>query len=235
MWTNSDLKIRAKANLKRNYWGAVLGGVLLPIASSSSSSSLSSFTTNIRNSGVAGLGEEQVMALVAVLLAVSFVGAIIGIALQILVFNPLIVGLDRYFVTCQTQEKTDMKLFGFGFKNSYGNIVLAMFLQRLFIVLWSLLCVIPGIYKSYQWMLVPYILAENPGMKAADARRKSAELMDGNKWKAFVLELSFLGWILLSLCTCGILAVFYVTPYQQLTYAEFYTAVKAEKAGSVQA
>lgn len=234
MWTNSDLKIRAKANLKRNYWGAVLGGVLLSIASSLSSS-LSSFITNIQNSGVAGLGEEQIMALVAVLLVVSFVGAIIGIALQILVFDPLIVGLDRYFVTCQTQEKTDMKLFGFGFKNSYGNIVLAMFLQRLFITLWSLLCVIPGIYKSYQWMLVPYILAENPGMKAADARRKSAELMDGNKWKAFVLELSFLGWILLSLCTCGILAVFYVTPYKQLTYAEFYTAVKAEKAGSVQA
>ena len=78
-------------------------------------------------------------------------------------------------------------------------------------------------------MLIPYLLADNPQMDREEAFAKSKEMMDGNKWKAFVLDLSFFGWGLLSACTCGILYIFYVGPYIHLTKAELYHALKAEQ------
>ena len=74
--------------------------------------------------------------------------------------------------------------------------------------------------------MVPYILAENPNVEATEALKMSREMMQGNKWNAFVLDLSFLGWILLTICTCGILGIFYVNPYIYATDAELYQAIK---------
>ena len=101
-----------------------------------------------------------------------------------------------------------------------------MFLKALYVFLWSLLLVIPGIIKGYEYRMIPYILAENPGIDTKEAFAMSKQMMDGNKWNAFVLDLSFLGWIILSVFTCGILAVFYVNPYIYMTDAELYVALK---------
>lgn len=229
MWTNEQLKEKARANLNRNYWPLVLAGLMYTLAAGgfSVATSTSSTRSSIQDAGSFG---AMITAMIFAILAVS---SLFSIALNICVFNPLLIGVDKYFVACQKEEKPELNTFAFGFKNCYGKIVLTMFLQDLFIFLWSLLFIIPGIYKSLEWMLVPYILTENPGMDAKEARQKSAELMDGNKWKAFVLGLTFIGWILLSGLTCGILSIFYVTPYMQLTYGELYTAIKAEKQGTV--
>ena len=89
-----------------------------------------------------------------------------------------------------------------------------------------MLFVIPGIVKGYEYRMIPYLLAEHPEMSTKDAFARSKEMMSGNKWKAFVLDLSFLGWKLLSLLTCGILSVFYVTPYEHATNAALYDALK---------
>lgn len=225
MWTNEQLKEKARENLNRNYWPLVLAGLLYSLAAGGVSTAMrsSSVRSSIQSAGSFG---AMIMTIIFTILAVS---TLFSIALDACVFNPLLIGVDKYFVACQTQEKPELNTFAFGFKNCYGKIVLTMFLQDLFIFLWCLLFIIPGIYKSLEWMLVPYILTENPGMDAKEARQRSAELMDGNKWKAFVLGLSFLGWVLLSLITCGIVGIFYVTPYMQLTYGELYTAIKAEK------
>ena len=104
-----------------------------------------------------------------------------------------------------------------------------MFLMNLFIWLWSLLFVIPGIYKAYQYRMVPYLLAENPEMDYNRALSLSASMMEGEKMNAFVLDLSFFGWYLLSVFTCGILAIVYVAPYQYHTNAGLYIALR-EKA-----
>ena len=96
----------------------------------------------------------------------------------------------------------------------------------LFTYLWSLLFVIPGIIKGYEYRMIPYILAENPGIDYREAFAASKQMMDGNKWKAFVLDLSFFGWNFLSIFTCGILAIFYVMPYIYMTNAELYVALK---------
>ena len=106
------------------------------------------------------------------------------------------------------------------------NIVSGIFLQNLFIFLWSLLLIIPGIVKSYQYRMIPYLLAEDPNLSFSEATRLSTEMMSGEKRDAFVLDLSFLGWQLLSCITCGILGVFYVNPYVQATNAELYVALK---------
>lgn len=102
----------------------------------------------------------------------------------------------------------------------------AKFLASLFAALWSLLLVIPGIIKQFEYLMVSYILADNPDMPAMDALRKSKQMMKGHKWNAFVLSLSFLGWGILSLLTGGILDIFYVRPYMEATYAELYLALK---------
>ena len=101
-----------------------------------------------------------------------------------------------------------------------------IFLRDLYIFLWSLLLIIPGIVKAYEYMMVPYLLSEDPSMPTEEAFARSKAMMDGEKWNVFVLDLSFLGWNILGACTLGILTVFYVAPYQYLTHAALYGALK---------
>lgn len=105
------------------------------------------------------------------------------------------------------------------------NVVKIMFCRGLFTLLWSLLFIIPGIIKAYEYRMIPYLLAENPDMDMSEAFARSKEMMMGNKWEAFVLDLSFIGWYFLSAFTCGILSIFYVKPYVQLTNTELYVAL----------
>lgn len=96
-----------------------------------------------------------------------------------------------------------------GFRSGhYVNIVLTMFLRDLFTTLWSLLLVVPGIVKHYEYLMVPYIIAENPAMDYKEAFQISKQMMDGEKMEAFIMDLSFIGWYLLSAVTCGLLAIF---------------------------
>lgn len=98
----------------------------------------------------------------------------------------------------------------------------------LFTFLWSLLLVIPGIVKAFSYMLAPYLVLENPRMTVLEAIDESCRLMDGNKGRAFLLGLSFIGWWLLGCLTFGILFLWLV-PYQSITMGAFYRAVLREK------
>ena len=148
-----------------------------------------------------------------------------ALALDAFIFNPLELGCQRYFFK-NLDEDAKFSNVVFAFDHSYKNIAKTMFLRDLYIVLWSLLFVIPGIIKSYEYRMIPYILADNPEMPTEEVFAESKRLMSGNKWKAFVLDLSFIGWQLLSVLTCGILSIFYVDPYQYSTNAALYEALK---------
>ena len=74
--------------------------------------------------------------------------------------------------------------------------------------------------------MIPYILAENPTIDRKEAFALSKQMMMGNKWKTFILDLSFFGWNLLSVLTFGLLSVFYVNPYNSATIAELYVSLK---------
>ena len=98
--------------------------------------------------------------------------------------------------------------------------------MNLFIFLWSLLCVIPGIYKEYQYYYIPYLLAENPYMSFDRAKELSIAMTDGEKMDIFVLDLSFIGWYLLGAII--LIGGIFVNPYAQATYAELYAAARSK-------
>lgn len=157
--------------------------------------------------------------------AIVLVAGAIGIAVDVLLINPVEFGCRNFFRR-NLDEPAKLSSLTLPFDKNYKNAVKTAFFKDLFIWLWSLLFVIPGIIKAYEYRLVPYIFAENPDMKYSDILAESSKLMKGNKWKTFVLDLSFIGWELLSLCTCGLLSVFYVDPYRLQTDAALYEAIK---------
>ncbi len=149
----------------------------------------------------------------------------IAIVLGAFIGNPILVGCSRFFVTSLNQPARVGEV-GYAFDHNFLNVVKTMFLRDLYTFLWGLLLIIPGIVKSYEYRMIPYILAENPEISTKEAFAKSKAMMAGQKWKAFVLDLSFIGWELLSLFTAGLLHVFYVGPYRDLTNAALYEALE---------
>ena len=99
------------------------------------------------------------------------------------------------------------------------------FLVGLFTFLWSLLFIIPGIVKSYAYSMAIYILADNKGKSARECIAESQEMTKGHKAELFVLHLSFIGWIFLSILTLGI-ALIWVVPYMNAAYANAYETLK---------
>lgn len=112
--------------------------------------------------------------------------------------------------------------------NQFGRAFGCVFLMGLFSFLWSLLLIVPGIVKAFSYMLAPYVALENPQLSVLEAIGESRRLMDGNKWRALFLYLSFIGWGLLAILTAGILCCWLV-PYQSITIGAFYRAVLREK------
>jgi uncharacterized membrane protein len=106
-----------------------------------------------------------------------------------------------------------------------GTKFIATLLVSLYTFLWSLLFIIPGIIKSYSYAMTPYILLDRPELSATDAIKESEKMMDGHKMDLLILDLSFIGWILLTALTCGILT-FYVEPYMMATRTAFYLELK---------
>lgn len=107
----------------------------------------------------------------------------------------------------------------------FVEVMLLHILNSLFIALWTLLFIIPGIIKSYSYSMSYYIMADDPKISQSDARKLSSKMMDGNKWRLFCLDFSFIGWHLLATLTCGILYI-WVLPYIEAAHAAFYEEIK---------
>ena len=149
----------------------------------------------------------------------------VGMVFSAFVINPLTVGCDRFFFK-NLDEPASFANLVHSFEHNYMNTVKTMFCMEIFTMLWSLLFIIPGIIKSYEYRMIPFILADNPEMDRKEVFALSKKLMTGNKWKAFVLDLSFIGWEILSILTCGILSIFYVNPYIYSTNAALYETLR---------
>lgn len=147
------------------------------------------------------------------------------ILLDVFICNPIEVGCKRFYVR-NLNELAQVGNVGFAFDNHYKNITKTMFFRDLYTILWTLLFIIPGIVKSYEYQMIPYLLAENPQMSREQAFAESKRMMSGQKWRAFVLDLSFIGWNILSAITLGILGIFYVQPYMDATHAALYEALR---------
>lgn len=147
----------------------------------------------------------------------------------ILIVYPMALGFTNSFrLLYETGDnRLTRNAFSLGFDNWIHN-VLGMLLTSVFIVLWSLLFLIPGIIKCFSYAMTPYILIEHPEMSVNKAIDESIYLMDGHKFDYFYLGLSFIGWIILSIMSFGI-GFIWLIPYMQTTMAAFYADLKKEK------
>jgi len=224
MWTRTKLKSNARIVLSQNYWKAVLIGFIALLTMVGSNFNI---TNTIRNHLE---GVERGLAFIALVIAIFMlvvVSLLVSIALQIFLAGPLEVSCKRLFISCRAGQG-DLSQLTFAFKNSYLNIAGIQFLRLVFILLWTLLLVIPGIMKSYEYRMVPYILAENPELSMREVFARSRVMMMGEKLNTFVLDLSFLGWYIVGLLTLNILNIFYVIPYHLLTETELYEVLKGK-------
>lgn len=221
MWNRAELKMRGNMAFKKNYVSAVVVALLMGIfgtVSGESSARRVSENSDIYSGNLFNVGM-----ITGLLAGIVTVVILIVLVAKVFVGNLLKMGGYRFFILNQTAQPGIGTLLD-GFRSGhYVNIVLTMFLRDLFTALWSLLLVVPGIVKHYEYLMVPYIIAENPAMDYKEAFQISKQMMDGEKMEAFIMDLSFLGWYLLSAVTCGLLAIFYVNPYVQASFAEMYT------------
>lgn len=221
MWNRAELKMRGNMAFKKNYVSAVVVALLMGIfgtVSGESSARRVSENSDIYSGNLFNVGM-----ITGLLAGIATVVILIVLVAKVFVGNLLKMGGYRFFILNQTAQPGIGTLLD-GFRSGhYVNIVLTMFLRDLFTALWSLLLVVPGIVKHYEYLMVPYIIAENPAMDYKEAFQISKQMMDGEKMEAFIMDLSFLGWYLLSAVTCGLLAIFYVNPYVQASFAEMYT------------
>ena len=156
---------------------------------------------------------------------------LLSAAATIFLINVIAIGLVKFFINLR-ENKSDLGAMFFGFSGgNYLNIVLVSFLKSLFIGLWTLLFIVPGIIKGYAYFMVDYLVAENPGIDYKRALEISENTMKGEKWFLFVLRLSFIGWWCLVFLTCGVGSIF-LTPYIKSTEAEFYAYLKAKALSS---
>jgi uncharacterized membrane protein len=212
MWTRAELKSLAKTSLKDNYWKAFLVGLVFFFASGNGSGGSSGRARDTAQEYVSRNPDALIIVMALIVLAIAY---------RILLGYSLEIGSRKYFVQLGQFKNTD-GCYSFAFDGAnYKGIIATMLLKAIYNFLWSLLLIIPGIIKSYSYRMVPYIIADNPNIGADNAITLSRKMMDGNKFESFVLDLSFLGWILL-----GILALFvgvlFVNPYIYATEAQLY-------------
>ncbi len=229
MWQIGELKARGKAAFKANYWKCVVVTVIFSVIGGAIGGVFSSQYTKMFSDPnmFVNMSEEDMIALYMAMAGTMATMSGIVTLVSYLVLNPLTVGGGRFYL-CNSYAPAEVSELGYGFtKGNYGRSVLALFLESLLLAVGSLV-IIPALILPYSYRLVPYLIADDPSISAVDALKKSRQMMKGNKWKSFVLDLSFIGWILLGCFTLGILYIFYVIPYMSATEAELYRAIKGD-------
>lgn len=210
MKTNQDYKNAALAALKGRWAPAVVCAIVYVLALS-----LSSIFTALSDV------ENQQLSVILIVSGCS-------IAASIFLFNPLTVGFYNTMkeVYVRGEEKMTASMFRIGFGNVIRNSF-GMLLMQIFIFLWCLLLLIPGIIKSFSYALTPYILADSPELTPNQAINLSSKMMKGHRFDLFWLMLSFIGWMFLGVLTLGI-GYFWLMPYMYVSIGAFYEDVKKE-------
>ena len=228
MWTITEMKERGKAAFKANYWPSVLCAFLLMLLAGGTSVSINAtkqqpeYSTEDINNMMNGMTPEQQLATAGIFTGVVLVIIAVAVVLQIFLFNPLNVGCIGFFKeNVKSGGQGDLGVIKSGFQ-SYGRTFLTMFLTDLFLTLWSLLFIIPGFIKAYSYRMVPYIIRDNPELSPTEVITRSREMMNGHKLNTFLLDLSFIGWIILGSITCGLVQIFWTGPYMSNTNAALY-------------
>ena len=215
-----EIKRNARAALSANYWPVIgivyLGGVIsgiLPI--------ISILPTYINMfSQILTYGEVLYSPAISGFSGfLCFLGLFVSILME--------VGIDYFAYRVYRGDRPEVGDLFVAFKNGqFGRVLGGMVLKSIKIKLWSLLLVIPGIIKTYEYFMVPYLLADRPDLSVKECFKVSKQMTNDHKFDIFVLQLSFFGWAILGSVTLGILDFFYVVPYMNLAKAGAYDFLK---------
>lgn len=233
-----ELKQAGKNLFQKNYWYSVLVAFLMFFTGNIPSFSFSFNTTDMEYifEDIVGGGdfknflEEFIETPFFIAISITVVAvAIVSYVLAYLIFASFRCGGIRYFLKSRKNQPAQIHEVFANLKDKTNfNIAKVTFFRDLSVALWSLLFIIPGIIKAYEYWAIDYILAVRPDIDKDEAKRLSKILMDGNKWNLFELSFSFLGWIFLSMFTFGLLNIFYLDPYMQATFVEFFSEIRLE-------
>lgn len=171
----------------------------------------------------------------------KFLGGNISVSVIILVANLLLficktiffsvleIGRNRYFLEQRRYLKTNIDRCVYPYKQKNNvHLIFLSFLKNVYLFFWSF-TIVGYFIKYYEYSMIPYILAENPGIKRKEAFQLSKELMKGNKWDMFKLDLSLLGWKIIGLFTFRLLNIFFTDIYEETLHCEFYVKMREEK------
>lgn len=157
---------------------------------------------------------------------IIFLGVILTVLIWVFLKNLLVLGGCRFFLENHRYYSTDLRRIFFPFRVKHvGNQALVMLLKTVYTVLWSL-TIVGGVIKSYSYRMVPYILAENPAADRKQVFLLSRKMMNGSKWRAFVMELSFLPYMIANAVTLGLVDIFWLNPYSTAVFTELYFALR---------
>ncbi len=213
MQTNQYYKNAALSRLKGNWSPVVVATIVFIVLSLICSSS-----------NLIGGSESGMSLPVANILAMSGVSFVLGV----FVLGPASIGYVNSILLMYQTGNTDVTSNMWrAATGDYLHKVLGYFFMSLKIFLWCLLLFVPGIVMSFAYAMTPFILDEHPELSAWEASTRSREMMKGHKFDLFYLYLSFIGWGILSVLTCGI-GFIWLIPYMQMSVAAFYEDLKAE-------
>ena len=156
------------------------------------------------------------------LIAAVIIGVIVGFAL-FFIGSIVSVGYSKFNLNIIDLKKAELSQI-FSYFKHWSNAFLTNLLKTLYICLWSLLFIIPGIIATYSYSMTSFILTECPELSPDEALAESKRIMQGNKWRLFCLNFSFIGWDILCTLTFGILSL-WVGPYKHAATAAFYRSI----------
>lgn len=227
MWNRQQVKEQAKIIMKRNYWKMFVVTLLVGLLTGEKTTIIE----RVQNFASTNISYDTSPIFYSsnfqyIFYSFISIASILGILYTIFIGNVIVVGKSRYFIKNHDENPELSEIFK-GFKGNYLNVVKIMFLMNLKILLWLFLFIVPGIIKAYEYSMIPYLLAENPNLSADEAFSLSKQMTTGQKMDLFVLDLSFLGWIILGLICCGI-GILFLQPYPEATRAEVYLILKQQ-------
>lgn len=155
-----------------------------------------------------------------------FIGSVISLAFSLFVVLPLGLGYYHFALKIANNEEVKIGTVFEGF-NYIGKVIILTILIEIFVILWSILLIIPGIIAALRYSQAYFILLDNPEISPLEAIKRSKQMMVGNKGKYFLLGLSFIGWALLNGITCGVGSL-WLLPYIYVALAVFYKEVSRE-------
>ena len=225
MWNRQQVKEQAKLIMKRNYWKMFV----VTLIASTLTGEKTTIIERVQDFASNNISYDTSPIFYSsnfqyIFYSFISVASILGIFYTIFIGNVIVVGKNRYFIKNHIENPELGEIFS-GFKGNYLNVVKIMFLMDLKTLLWLFLFIVPGIIKAYEYSMIPYLLAENPNLSADEAFSLSKQMTTGQKADLFVLDLSFIGWIILGLICCGI-GILFVLPYPEATRAEVYLNLK---------